>query len=98
MISVCAIIAGNYLPYVRVLADSFFAHHPGGSLTVLLVDDEARQLDPGDARIDWWRLSDIGLERDEIHRLAGIYDVTELSTAVKPLLLRRLLDEGRGEV
>ena len=42
------------------------------------------------------RLSDIGLDADEIRRLAGIYDVTELATAVKPLLLRCLLDERRG--
>jgi glycosyltransferase involved in cell wall biosynthesis len=98
MISVCAIIAGNYLPYMRVLADSFFLHHPGGSLTVLVIDDEAHALDPDDARIDWRRLHDIGLEAAEIHRLAGIYDVTELATAVKPLFLRRLLDEGRDDV
>ena len=32
------------------------------------------------------------------HRLAGIYDVTEFATAVKPLLLRRLVDEGRESV
>ncbi len=44
------------------------------------------------------RLADIGLDDDEIRRLAGIYNVTELSTAVKPLLLRRLLDDGAGEV
>jgi glycosyltransferase involved in cell wall biosynthesis/2-polyprenyl-3-methyl-5-hydroxy-6-metoxy-1,4-benzoquinol methylase len=98
MVSVCAIIASNYLPYARVLADSFFAHHPDGSLTVLVVDDEDRRMVPDDPRIEWRRLADIGVDAREIHRLAGIYDVTELSTAVKPLLLRRLLDEGRREV
>ena len=36
--------------------------------------------------------------RAEIGRLAGIYDVTELATAVKPLLLRRLLDDSGREV
>ena len=44
-----------------------------------------------DGRIEWWRLSDLGLETAEIHRLAGIYDVTELSTSVKPLFLQRLM-------
>src|SRR5262249_10068760 len=97
-VSLCAIIAANYLPYARVLADSFFTHHPDGSLTVLVVDDEDRRVVPDDPRIDWWRLADLGLTRREIHRLAGIYDVTELSTAVKPLFLRRLLDEGHREV
>jgi len=98
MISACTIVAANYLPFAHVLADSIFAQHPDASLTVLVIDDEARELQLRDARIDWRRLSDIGLDPLEIHRLAGIYDVTELSTAVKPPLLRRLLDEGRSDV
>ena len=91
-LSACTIIAGNYLPFARVLAESFFAHHPDGSFTVLVIDDEQRELQRREiTSIDWRRLSDIGLDPHEIHRLAGIYDVTELSTAVKPLFLRRLL-------
>ncbi len=84
-----------------MLTDSFLTHHPDGQFTVLLVDDEERALSPGlasDDRITWLRLGDIGLDRAEIDRLAGIYDVTELSTAVKPVLLRHLLDKGRQQV
>ena len=83
--------------YARVLADSFLEHHPDGAFTVLVIDDRP---EPGtrDPRITWMRLADVGLDGDEIRRLAGIYNVTELSTAVKPLLLRRLLDDGAGEV
>ena len=98
MLSACTIIARNYSPFARVLADSFFAHHPDGTFTVLIIDDEGREFVPEDPRIDWRRLSDIGIERTEIHRLAGIYDVTELATAVKPQLLLRLLDEGKDSV
>jgi len=98
MLNACTIIACNYLPFARVLSDSFLAHHPGGSFTVLLIDDEQHRFDPGDDTVDWRRLRDVGLEPAEIQRLAGIYDVTELATAVKPLLLRRLLDEGRNAV
>ena len=43
-------------------------------------------------------LGDIGLDSAEIGRLAAIYDVTELATSVKPLLLRKLLDEGRDHI
>jgi hypothetical protein len=89
----CTIIAGNYVAAARVLAESFFAHHPDGSFTVLVVDDEQREMIAGDEleqRIEWWRLADLGLDTAEIHRLAGIYDVTELSTSVKPLFLRSL--------
>src|SRR5262249_2673316 len=44
------------------------------------------------------RLSDIGLDRAEIGRLAAIYDVTELATAVKPPFLRHLLSAGASDV
>jgi len=98
MLSACTIIARNYFHFARVLADSFFANHPNGTFTVLIIDDEARQFVPEDPRIDWRRLCDVGIERAEIHRLAGIYDVTELATAVKPLLLLRLLNEGKDHV
>ena len=49
MLSACTIIACNYLPYARVLADSFFANHPDGTFTVLIIDDEARQFAPQDS-------------------------------------------------
>ena len=93
MLNACTIIARNYLPFGRVLAESFFAHHPDASFTILVVDDEQRELG-GDRRIAWKRLGDLGLDDGEIRRLAAIYDVTELATAVKPLLLRCLLDEA----
>jgi glycosyltransferase involved in cell wall biosynthesis len=102
VIQACTIIAGNYLAAARVLADSFFEQHPDGSFSVLVVDsaggDEAREHCAAgaiDRRIEWWRLEDLELDRAEIHRLAGIYDVTELSTAVKPLFLQ-LLSRARG--
>ena len=98
MLNVCTIVAANYLPYARVLADSFFAHHPDGAFVLLLIDDEEKAVDPGNPRIDCRWLGDLGLDRAEIRRLAGIYDVTELATAVKPLLLMKLVEEGCASV
>jgi hypothetical protein len=86
------------MAYARVLAESFYFHHPDGTFVVLLIDDEHRQLEPGEGRIVWRRLHDSGLDGQEIRRLAAIYDVRELSTAVKPLLLRHLLDAGADTV
>jgi glycosyltransferase involved in cell wall biosynthesis/2-polyprenyl-3-methyl-5-hydroxy-6-metoxy-1,4-benzoquinol methylase len=94
----CTICACNYVAYARVLAESFHAHHPDGTFVVLLIDDEQGRLTPGEERIVWRRLRDIGLDDVEMRRLASIYDVRELSTAVKPLLLRHLLDAGAGAV
>jgi glycosyltransferase involved in cell wall biosynthesis len=94
MLSACTIIACNYLPFARVLAESFLDHHPGAPFTILLIDGNGDAPAGGDPRVTWLGLGDLGLEAAEIRRLAAIYDVTELATAVKPLLLQRLLDQG----
>ena len=98
MIQACTIAARNYVAHVRVLASSFLARHPDGRIAVLLVDDDFRTLDPAAEAFECLWLSDIGLDRAEIHRLAAIYEVTELATAVKPLLLQHLLRRDGGPI
>ncbi len=93
--SACTIVARNYLPYARVLAESFLEHHPQGAFTVLLIDGEVPD---ADERFSCLRLADIGLSQKEIRQLAGIYDVTELATAVKPPFLRYLLERDGAEI
>ena len=68
------------------------------AFTTLVIDADEGDTPEDDQRVKWLRLADLDLDRAELHRLAGIYDVTELSTAVKPLLLQRLLDQGCSEV
>ncbi|MGH2758431.1 MAG: glycosyltransferase [Actinomycetota bacterium] len=41
---------------------------------------------------------DIGIDRREFHRMAAIYDLLELATAVKPWLLRHLIDKHAAPV
>ena len=98
MVTVCTIAARNYIAHVRVLASSFLQHHPEGRFIFLLIDDESRQFDASREPFQCVRLSDIGLDRAEIGRLATIYDVTELSTAVKPRFLQHLLTDNGGSV
>ncbi|HVH25674.1 MAG TPA: methyltransferase domain-containing protein [Vicinamibacterales bacterium] len=98
MVAACTIIARNYLAHARVLADSFLAHHQDGDFTVLIIDDEGRRFDARNERFRCLRLAEIGLSGSEIARLAGIYDVTELATAVKPQFLRHLLGEHRTDI
>ena len=89
----CTIIARNYLPHARVLARSLRDHHPGATLTVLVIDDtgnEDRSREPFKSISPY----DLGLERAEVHRMAFIYDVKELATALKPWLLEHLLEQG----
>ncbi|CAA9242850.1 MAG: hypothetical protein AVDCRST_MAG42-2116 [uncultured Chthoniobacterales bacterium] len=93
----CTIVASNYLAQARVLAQSFLQHHPGARFAILLVDDTAGEHQPPD-RVELLRLTDIGLEPAEEYRMPVIYDVTELSTAVKPWLLRHMQQTGTPEV
>jgi glycosyltransferase involved in cell wall biosynthesis/SAM-dependent methyltransferase len=87
----CTIIARNYLAQARVLAESYLEHHPGSRFFTLIIDAPGP---PGKEPFEPLGPGDIELEQREFHRMAGIYDVMELATAVKPWLLRRLLEDA----
>jgi glycosyltransferase involved in cell wall biosynthesis len=88
--NICTIIAKNYVAHARVLAKSFRRHHPDGSCAVLVVDDYEGFLDPAEEPFELIAIEDIGLP--DVEKMAASYDVTEFSTAVKPWLLRHLLE------
>src|SRR5205085_8462934 len=93
-VNACTIIARNYLPYARVLAESFLEHHPRGRFTTLVLDlGPGESLESGEAFKSIGPY-DIGIEPREVDRMAMIYDVKELATAVKPALLQTLLATG----
>lgn len=94
----CTIIARNYIAQARVLARSFFEHHPDGQFTVLVIDADEKFLRETDESFELVGPADIGLSGREFHRMAILYDVMELATAVKPWLLKALLARGRGPV
>jgi glycosyltransferase involved in cell wall biosynthesis len=89
---ICTIIAKNYVAQARVLARSFAEHHPGGRCHVLVIDDFDGYLDPGAEPFTIVTPEQIGCR--EFQEMALRYDILELSTAVKPWLLRHLLREG----
>jgi glycosyltransferase involved in cell wall biosynthesis len=88
-VNICTIIARNYVAHARVLAESFRATHPDGACSVLVIDDPAGFIDPAEEPFEILTIDQIGLPDPE--RMAASYDVLELSTAVKPWLLRHLL-------
>ena len=91
---VCTIVARNYLAQARVLGRSLNRTNPGVTLWVLVVDGVHEGLDEPFTLVD---PEELGLGADlAVMRL--IYDVTELSTAVKPALLRALLKRTGGPV
>ena len=86
---VCTIIAKNYLAHARVLARSFARHHPDGRFWTLIIDDFDGYVDAANEPFEVLTPAEIGCE-PFIH-MAMRYSVLELSTAVKPWLLRHLM-------
>jgi glycosyltransferase involved in cell wall biosynthesis len=85
----CTIIAKNYVAYARVLARSFAEHHPDGRFWTLIIDDGSGHIDPAQEPFEVLTPHDIGC--DAFIEMAMRYTVLELSTAVKPWLLRHLM-------
>ena len=87
-LAACTIISRNYLSHARILARSFLQHEPGGRFYLLVVD----KLPPGvraGPRIKV--IEPEQLELPHFYEMCFKYDVTELSTAVKPSLLLLLM-------
>lgn len=90
----CTIVARNYLAHARVLARSLRRVHPHGRLAVLVLDDHDGAVDASAEPFEVLHPRDLALEPAEFRRMATIYTVLELATALKPWLLGRLLDDG----
>lgn len=96
---VCTIVACNYLPQARVLAKSFRAHHPEGRFTVLLLDRaETGHSTATRDLFEVLRVDELTGDTSDLRRMAAFYDVLEYSTALKPWLLRTLLNRGSSTV
>ena len=93
--NICTIIAKNYLAHARVLAESFSEHHPEGTCYVLVIDDVDGYIDA--AAEPFELVTPAQLDLEDYERMAAIYDVLELSTAVKPWLLSYLLNKRATE-
>src|SRR5688572_4932674 len=82
--ALCSIISRNYLSHARILAASYLQHHPETRFYLLIVDGLPDGVVAGEgvrvicpAELDLPYFSDLCFK----------YDVTELSTAMKPSLL-----------
>lgn len=96
--NICTIVAHNYLAHARVLAQSFREHQPGAECVVLVIDEHDGHLGD-DEPFTLVTPADLPFDDGEFADLATRYDVLELSTAVKPWLLRYMLerhDDGTG--
>jgi hypothetical protein len=96
-VAYCTIASANYMTHVMGLRDSLARHH-GASLNVLFCEppDLVREQIAPTVEVQCHTLDDIGC--DEWLRMAFRYDITEFNTAVKPFLLRTLLNRGADAV
>lgn len=97
-IHACTIIARNYLAFARVLYSSFIANNPGGTLSVLIIDDRYEPDPKVGESFEVVLIDEIGIEQSEILKMAAIYNVTEFATAVKPWLLHSLIERWNEPV
>lgn len=85
------VVTSDYLPWARVLAESFAEHHPGVRFVVAVLDEPDPTLLRDRDRFELLRAAQIGLDDHELGWMSAIYNGFELSCAVKPWLLRFLL-------
>ncbi|MEX0874662.1 MAG: FkbM family methyltransferase [Actinomycetota bacterium] len=86
------IVARNFLPFAKVLADSYRRNH-GAEFTVLVVDAVEGELEEfgADEVVRLMTPEQLDIDQDDFSRMAMSYSAAELCTAVKPWLLRKLL-------
>lgn len=90
--NICTIIAKNYLAHARVLSESFLEHHPNSKCFVLIIDEIDGFVDVENEPFELLRPADLDdLSTEDFDEMRANYDVLELSTAVKPWLLRHML-------
>src|SRR5689334_19072857 len=92
---ICTIVARNYLAPARVLARSFRAHNPDGTCWTLVIDDLDHEVAGEEEPFEVVRPEELSIA--QWHRMVAGYSVLELSTAVKPWLLRYLMGDRGAE-
>lgn len=88
----CTIVSLNYLPYARVLCESFVRFHPDCKFYVLLVDRLPLDFVVSGEQFDLVLVEDLRIP--DFESVAFKYDILELNTNVKPTFLKSLLALG----
>lgn len=91
-LSICTIVSKNYLPYARVLADSFLKHN-NGEVFVLLVDRVDGYFDPAKEKFRLIEIEELKSLIPDFEKFCFQYTILELNTAVKPFFLEYLFEK-----
>ena len=92
MMTVATTVANNFLPFARVLRDTLRQWHPEARLIVGLADEPVGESEDW----EWMRLGEMGIPR--LREFCFRYTRREMLPAVKPFLLRALLERGHEAV
>ena len=96
-VSAYTIVSRAYVPQARVLARTFFEHHPDGAFWALLVDDVNEEIVGSDEPFDVLRLNDLEVDPGELHRMAMLFG-NRIIAAIKPWVFDHLLGQGCDSV
>jgi len=95
-LSICTIVSKNYLPYARVLAESFLKHNDG-EVFVLLVDNVDGYFDPAAEKFKLVEIEELRYLIPDFEKFCFQYTIYELNAAVKPFFLEYLFEKYRVE-
>ncbi len=91
----CTVATRSYLADARLAARSFVDHHPGARFTILVVDGHRMPAAGWTHRdVELVTPSELGLADDDLLAMAAIYSPFEIACALKPLALRRTLEQA----
>lgn len=91
-LAVGTVIAKNYMPFARVLAESFRHHHPDIPFFVVLADEVEECFDPAAERFSMLTLHDLAIP--DLKRFCFHYNRKQVVVAAKAYLLSYLLKHG----
>ncbi|MEM9273941.1 MAG: hypothetical protein AAGA80_13380 [Cyanobacteria bacterium P01_F01_bin.143] len=91
--AIVSICSNNYFSYVRILFTSLQEHHPEADLFLCLADKISADVELGIENVEIIPAADLGIEN--FPDFAFRYDIMEFNTAVKPFVMRQLI-ESRG--
>lgn len=92
----CTICSQNYIAFARTLMRSLQETTPDADRCVLLVDKNSGHIDPDQENFHVTWVEDLQIA--DFKAMAFQYTVTELNTAVKPLYLQYLFQQGYQKV
>lgn len=93
-VTICAV---NYLPFATTLGNSFLDNNPNGSFSILVIDGEKVPFNKH-PKFNYLSPSELALDKNVFENMTLYYNVTELSTALKPSALKTLFKNGSEKV